>query len=323
VTPSPPPPQITVSILSWNTRDLLRRCLLSLYQPEAPAVVAAWKAANRPLRPEERETADFEVIVVDQQSLDRSAEMVAAEFPQVRLIRQKPNLGFAGGNNVAWREARGEYFLLLNSDTVVRPGLLARLLEFARAHPQAGLIGPQVLNPDGSLQYSCRRFPSLAAGLFRHTPLGALFPGNRFEGDYLMREWDHAEARQVDWLSGAALLANRAMIEAIGPLDEGFFMYFEDVDWSRRAHGGGWEVWYDPAGCLLHEIGRSSNKAPRRMIVRHHLSSYRYFRKHHPWLRSLPGSALLGAGLAARCALTLARNRWLRIRGKLRAWRKK
>ena len=322
--PAPPertstaPPEVSVSILSWNTRDLLRRCLLALYQPDAPDVLAAWEAAGRPLTAGDVETAAFEVIVVDQESLDGSADMVAEEFPQVKLIVQKPNLGFAGGNNLAMEHARGQYFFLLNSDTVVRPGMLAALAQFAREHPQAGLIGPKLWNPDGSLQYSCRRFPALAAGVFRHTPLGALFPGNRFEGDYLMRNWDHADPRQVDWLSGAGLMATREMVDEVGPLDDAFFMYFEDVDWSRRAHDAGWEVWYAPEAEVLHEIGRSSDKAPKRMIVRHHISSYYYFRKHHTALRRPIGSSLLAAGLAVRCGLTLARNQWLRTSGWLR-----
>jgi len=312
-------PDVTVSILSWNTRELLRRTLLSLYDPGAPEVVAAWEAAGRPLDPAMRETAAYEVIVVDQESLDRSSEMVREQFPQARLIVQKPNIGFAAGNNLAWREARGRFFFLLNSDTVARPGLLAALVAFADAHPRAGLIGPQVLNPDGSLQYSCRHFPTVAAGLFRHTPLGALFPRNRYVTDYLMRDWDHASPRQVDWLSGAALMARREMIEEVGALDEQFFMYLEDVDWARRAHDAGWEAWYAPEAQVVHEIGRSSDKAPRRMIVRHHISSYQYFRKHDRRLRGSFASAALAGMLAARCGVTLARNEAIRTSGRLRA----
>src|SRR5205814_5199013 len=111
--------------------------------------------------------------------------------------------------NVAYRHARGRYFLLLNSDTVVRPGWLTELAAYADAHPRAGLIGPRLLNPDGSLQYSCRRFPTLGAGLFRRTPLEWLAPKNRFTGDYLMRDWDHNSARTVDWPPGDCLMARQ------------------------------------------------------------------------------------------------------------------
>lgn len=308
--PETPPhrPDVSIAIVSWNAREFLRRTLASLFDPRHPDVLAAWKAAGVPVTdfPEERVTS--EVIVVDQQSLDGSAEMVEAEFPQAKLVRQIPNLGFAGGNNVAYRHAGGRYFLLLNSDTVVRPGWLTELVAYADAHPKAGLIGPKLLNPDGTLQYSCRRFPSLGAGAFRHTPLEWFFPKNHFTADYLMKDWDHHDAREVDWLSGACLMARRDMIEQIGGLDERFFMYFEDVDWSRRAHDAGWEVHYVPRPEVIHEVGKSSDKRPKRMIVMHHESAYRYFARHTKYGKSAPGRAALAAGLAGRAALTLFRN---------------
>jgi hypothetical protein len=227
--PSPPSGvDITIAILSWNARGYLRRCLASLFNPSDPEVLAAWEKAGRPLKDFPAEQVSWEVVVVDQQSLDGSAEMVEAEFPGAKLVRQAPNLGFAGGNNVAYRHATGRYFLLLNSDTVVAPGSLTELVRFADAHARAGLIGPKLLNPDGSLQFSCRHFPTLAAGIFRHTPLARFEPKGRYTADYLMESWDHASVRQVDWLSGACLLARREMIEEIGGLDDGYFMYFED-----------------------------------------------------------------------------------------------
>jgi GT2 family glycosyltransferase len=316
--PSPPEvPDVSLSILSWNTRGLLRRCLASLYDPEDAEVRAAWDKAGKPLGPSVPERVTWETIVVDQQSLDHSAEMVEAEFPQVNLVRQAPNLGFAGGNNVAYRQARGRYFLLLNSDTVVRPGWLTQLVGYADAHPEAGLIAPKLLNPDGTLQYSCRRFPSLGAGLFRNTPFGALLPKNRATQDYLMQDWDHASPRNVDWLSGACVMARREMIDQIGGLDDGYFMYFEDVDWSYRAHQAGWEVHYIPEPVVIHEIGRSSDRRPKRMIVMHHESAYRYFRRHSKYGKSLPGRAVLASALAARAGLILTRNEVIRCRARV------
>ena len=310
--PTEPLPDVTVSIISFNTRDLLRRCLESLYRPESAAVQAAWRAAGMPLPPGRgQETVTCEVVVVDQVSLDRSAEMVAEEFPQARLIHLRKNVGFAGGNNIAFAVARGKYVLLLNTDAVARPGLIQALVAFAEAHPRAGLIGPKVLNPDGTLQPSCRRFPTFGAGLFRNTFLGRLFPQNRYTRAYLMEEWDHTRPRQVDWLSACCLLARREMLEAVGPMDEGYFMYFEDVDWSLRASRAGWEVWYCPSAVVLHEVGRSTDKAVRRMIVRHHLSAYRFFTKHYPNWRRPVQRVLLAAGLAVRCILTLVRNQLL------------
>jgi GT2 family glycosyltransferase len=312
-------PDVTVAIVSWNTREYLRRCLASLYNPHDPAVLQAWERAGRPLTEFPAEDVSTEVVVVDQESLDGSAAMVAEEFPRAKLVVQKPNLGFAGGNNVAYRHARGRYFLLLNSDAVARPGWITELARYADANPRAGLVGPKLLNPDGSLQYSCRRFPSLGAGLFRHTPLEWLAPKNRYTSDYLMQEWDHNEPRDVDWLSGACVLARRAMIDEIGGLDDGFFMYFEDVDWSMRAHQAGWDVRYVPSPVVIHEVGRSSDRRPKRMIVMHHQSAYRYFRRHSRLGRNPAGRLLLAAGLAARAGLTLARNEALKWQGRIAA----
>jgi GT2 family glycosyltransferase len=316
---SPPPPiDVSIAILSWNAKGYLRRCLASLFRTGDAEVRQAWEKAGRPLSGVSPEAVSWEVIVVDQQSLDGSPEMVEAEFPEARLVRQAPNLGFAGGNNVAYRHASGRYFLLLNSDTVVTPGWLTELIRYADAHPQAGLIGPKLLNPDGTLQYSCRRFPTLAAGIFRHTPLERFEPKGRFTGDYLMRDWDHETPREVDWLSGACLLARRAMIDQIGGLDDGYFMYFEDVDWSYRAHEAGWDVHYTPTPAVLHEVGRSSDRRPKRMIVMHHQSAYRFFSRNSAFGKNAAAKLLLGAGLTVRALLTLARNEGIKWKARLK-----
>ncbi|MGV3723540.1 MAG: glycosyltransferase family 2 protein [Actinomycetota bacterium] len=322
--PSPPSGvDITIAILSWNARGYLRRCLASLFSPSDPEALAAWEKAGRPLQDFPAEQVSWEVIVVDQQSLDGSAEMVEAEFPGAKLVRQAPNLGFAGGNNVAYRHASGRYFLLLNSDTVMAPGSLTELVRFADAHPRAGLIGPKLLNPDGSLQYSCRHFPTLAAGIFRHTPFARFEPKGRFTADYLMESWDHASVREVDWLSGACLLARREMIDEIGGLDDGYFMYFEDVDWAHRAHRAGWEVLYTPQPVVIHEIGRSSDRRPKRMIVMHHQSAYRFFSRNTAFGRNFGTRGLLALGLSIRAGLTLARNEAIRLKARLDKWFKR
>jgi GT2 family glycosyltransferase len=318
----PPTVDVTIVILSWNARSFLRRCLASLYRPGDAEVAAAWARAGRPPPAGPGDSGlSWETIVVDQESLDGSADLVAAEFPEARLIIQRPNLGFAGGNNVALRETRGRFVVLLNSDTVTPPGWLTPLVDYATARPKVGLLAPRLLNPDGSLQYSCRRFPTLGAGFFRNTPFEFLAPRNRFTADYLMRDWAHDEPRAVDWLSGACLMARRELIEAVGGLDEGYFMYFEDVEWSRRAWDAGWEVHYLPEPVVLHEVGKSSDRRPKRMIVMHHQSAYRYFRKYSRIGRSPMGPLLLGGGLAARALLTLARNEALLWRGRLRGGR--
>ncbi len=280
--------------MSWNAQDDLRACLCSLRTgSSAPESV--------------------EVVVVDNASSDGSADMVEREFPEVRLIRSGANLGFSGGNNLALEGLTADYAFLLNSDATVAPGALDELVAFADAHPDAGLIGPKVLNPDGSIQFSCRRWPTFAAGLYRNVYLGRLFPNNRPASDYLMQDFDHASVREVDWLSGCALMIRRACLEQIGPLDaETFFMYCEDMDWSLRAHNAGWEVLYFPGALVTHAIGRSSDNAADRMIIEHSRSMWRFYRKHPAFFRDrVPAllRPLVLPGIVARAAVRIARRR--------------
>ncbi len=222
-----------------------------------------------------------EVFVVDNASDDGSAEMVSTEFPRTRVIRNATNLGFGSANNLAIRECRGDYVLLLNPDTIVQPRALELLVTGMEAHPQAGIGGAKLLNGDGSLQYSCRRFPTFAAGAFRNTVLGRLFGQNSQVRDYLMTDYDHAAIAEVDWVSGAALCIRRATLDQLGLLDEAFFMYCEDVDWCYRAHQTGWKVLYFPDAVITHLIGRSSDLAVECMVRAHHMSMGIFYQKHY------------------------------------------
>ncbi|RYG35508.1 glycosyltransferase family 2 protein, partial [bacterium] len=178
---------LSITICSWNTLEDTRACLLSLQAVQGEA--------------------RFETIVVDNNSEDGSPDMIAAEFPWVRLEKMARNLGFTGGHNHAFAIRRGRHVMPLNSDTIVHPGALSRLMAHLERHPETGVVGPKLLNPDGSLQLSARRFPTPAAALFRNTPLGRMFPNNRFVRAYLMEDFDHSEATPVDWVSGAAFIA--------------------------------------------------------------------------------------------------------------------
>jgi hypothetical protein len=261
---------LSICIVNWNTREDLRRCLESL-----PAGAGA---------------LDLEVFVVDNASGDGSPEMVEREFPQERLIRNASNTGFAHANNQAIRQSRGDYVLLLNSDTVVGPGALAALVAGMEADPGSGIGGPKLLNADGSLQYSCRRFPTFTAGIFRNNIFGQR---NRKVRDYLMTDFDHASIARVDWVSGAALCIRRAALEQIGLLDERYFMYCEDVDWCYTAGLAGWKVMYFPDAVITHIIGRSSDLAVEKMVRAHHHSMGLFYWKHYapktfPLLRWAP-----------------------------------
>ena len=251
--------ELSITICSWNTQDDLRLCLQSL-----SAV---------------KEEASFEVIVVDNNSEDGSPKMVESEFPWVRLEGLSRNLGFTGGQNYALSRRLGEHALLLNSDTIVHPGALRTLLDYVRDHPKVGIVGPKLLNSDGSLQFSCRRFPNPVAALFRNTLLGRLFPKNRFAREYLMQDFDHGQPSSVDWLSGAAMLGTKDLMHKIGLLDESYFMFCEDTDWCFRAWQNGFEVHYVPTSVITHACGKSTDKAPNRMIDRHHRSMLLFYKK--------------------------------------------
>jgi GT2 family glycosyltransferase len=294
--------ELSVTICSWNTKDDLEACLASL------------EAA--------RGEAEFEVIVIDNNSEDGSPDMVEALFPTVRLYRMSQNLGFTGGHNFALEERKGPHAFLLNSDATVHPGALRGLLDFVSANPQAGIIGPKVLNPDGSLQLSCRRFPNPLAALFRNTIVGRIFPKNRFTREYLMLDWKHDGPREVDWVSGCAFLATAEVIEKVGTLDPEYFMFCEDVDWCFRTWKAGFKVMYVPDATVTHAIGRSTDKAPNRMIGRFHGSMLRFYRKN--MVPQLPAPvrpfALAGAAFAlgVRASLFIAQNKVDKIKRSLR-----
>lgn len=284
---------LSITICSWNTVDDLRACLSSLQ-----AV---------------RDEANFEVIVVDNNSADDSPDMVEREFPWVRQFRQSRNLGFTGGQNFAMEQRQGRHVLMLNSDTVVHPEALRTVMSYLEVNPDVGMVGPRLLNPDGSLQFSCRRFPNPVAALFRNTPIGKLFPNNRFTRDYLMQDWGHDAVRDVDWVSGAALFATEECISRIGLLDPEYFMFCEDVDWCWRCHEAGLRVVYLPDAIITHAIGRSTDKAPNRMIGRFHLSMFRFYRKNQVPKMALPARpfalAFAACALSVRAGLFITKNK--------------
>lgn len=289
-------PVLSVIIVSWNVKEDLEKCLNSLRQNDLA----------------------LEVIVVDNASTDGTVQMLA-ERQDVTVIANEENRGFAAANNQGLAVARGEYLLLLNPDTIVPAGGLQKLVDFAEKHPEAGIIGPRLLNPDGSLQYSCRRFPTIRAAMFRHTILGRLFPHEEATRDYLMQDWDHTQAREVDWVSGAALLIRRAAYDVVGGLDEGFFWGSEDVDYAFRMHQAGWKVLYSPEPAIIHAIGRSTDKAVVPTIIRTHRSMQRLYSKH--LARTFLERVLVTVGVWLRAGLLLVSvtvaPRWQRGRREL------
>jgi len=284
--------RLSVIIVNWNTADLLSACLASLKcYLQSPAC---------------------QIIVVDNASSDSSAEMVREKFPAVELIVLPENVGFSRGNNAGIERARGEFILLLNSDTEVCDDALWILCDFLAEHPKAGAVGAQLISPDGSIQESCRSFPSHRTALFnRKSLLTRLFPSNRFSRAYLLSEDARSATREVDWVMGAALMTRRTVIEQVGMLDPSFFMYAEDVDWCYRMHKAGWKIFYVPEAKILHHYEKSAAKAPFRMIWERHRSMWRFYKKHYSsgiWMDALTWSGI-GVRMLTLSALNLFRRR--------------
>jgi hypothetical protein len=284
---------LSITICSWNTVDDLRACLDSLTAIQSEV--------------------NFEVIVVDNNSEDDSPNMVEREFPWVRLERMNQNLGFVGGQNYAAKNRKGRHVLPLNSDTIVHPGAIKGLYDYLEANLDVGIVAPKLLNPDGSLQFSCRRFPNPLAALFRNTLLGKVFPNNRFTKEYLMQDFAHDGAKEVDWVSGAALLVRDTLVDEIGLFDPKFVMFCEDVDLCFQTWKRGKKVIYLPDYKITHAIGRSTDKAPNRMIGRFHRSMFLFYRKNvvptmYPVARPF-ALCLAAVALTTRASLFVIRNK--------------
>jgi hypothetical protein len=272
---------LSAIVVSWNVRDLLRRCLQSIAAEATRDLLDG--DAGRPL--------EFEILVVDNASSDGSAAMVRAEFPMARIIANAQNLGFTAANNQGLAASRGRYILLLNPDAELMDNALAEMLGCMESHPEAGVVGPQLLYPDGSVQSSRRRFPTLATALVESTVVQEWWRDNRILRRYYMLDPSSSpppgnEPQWVDWVVGACLLVRRAAYEQVGGLDEGFFMYSEELDWCRRIKDAGWEVLYLPGARVIHHEGKSSEQVVPARHIYFQSSKVRYFRKHHGRLQA-------------------------------------
>lgn len=278
-------PDLSVVVINLNGKQLLDDCLRSLRQ-----------AAPR---------HRLETIVVDNGSTDGSAAMVREKYPEAILIENDENLGFTKANNQGVHQSTGRYIMLLNNDTRVVPGAFSKAIEFMDETPGAGAAGLKLLNEDGSLQLSCRRFPSFSQALFsRYSLLTKLWPGNPFSAGYLMTDFEHDRIQEVDWVSGACLLFRRSVLRRIGALDERFFMYSEDVDYCYRVWELGWKVVYYPNAEVYHLIGQDTKKVRVKLTLERHKSMYKFYKKHYS--RNLMFIDLVtGAMISVRCGLHL------------------
>jgi len=249
-------PPVTIIIVSYNCREALQGCLLKLTaEGDTPPI-----------------------LVVDNASTDDTAEMVARDFPAVHLIQNTQNYGFAAACNQGIRACASNSILLLNPDTLLKRATLQKLTDTMRAQPAIGACGPRVLNTDGTLQSSCRRFPTLGAMICDELGLGR----SRHLAKYRMHGWEHDDTRQVDQLMGSCLLLRRTALEQIGLLDERFFLYFEEVDLCQRLRQAGWLATFVADATVTHLGGESSKIDPRNALGHRYRSLFAFYRKHYP-----------------------------------------
>ncbi len=252
---------ISVVIVAWNAKHYLELCLDSL--STAP-----------PHR-------TMEVFVVDNASSDDTSAMVESSFPWVKLIKSPENLGFSRGNNVAIRQCRGRYIALVNPDVIVFPNCLDALADFLDQNPMVGNVGPRVFNPDMTQQSTCRRFPNVWNNFCSAMGLATKFKSSKlFAGEHMFY-FPHDQTLAVDVIVGCFSMIRRETFDEVGLLDEGLFMYGDDVDWCRRAWNKGWQVVFYPGGRAIHDRGKTTAPYPVRFAVAQQRSVLHYWRKHH------------------------------------------
>jgi len=288
------PVELDVVVVSHGAEALLRRCLRSLEQHPAPG--SMW------------------VTVVDSGSPDSTPDMVEREFPAVRLIRCG-NVGFSAANNLVLRESEAEAVLLLNPDTEVYEGTLGAGLARLRSDAEIGMVGVKLLTESGELDHACKRsFPTPLAALAHFTGIGRRGDAGGALGQYRATHLGDDEPGEVDAVNGAFMLCRREAVEAVGLLDEGYWLYMEDLDWCRRFWEAGWKVFYEPAGVALHVKGGSSagRRAPRQEIAFHRGMARFYRRFDAPTRNPLVNAAVyagIGVKLAASLAITAVKGR--------------
>jgi len=270
---------ISIIILNYKQKDLVEQCIKKILVLD--------------LR------LNYEIIVVDNASGDGCIEMVKEKFlttplnnrfanltGQIKTIETKNNKGYAAGNNLGIKAASGKYILILNPDIIVLDKAIEKMYQFMKSHRECGLCGPKLINPDGSVQLSCRKFPNWKIPIYRRTILGRFNFAKKSLKKFLMEDWDHKEIRTVDWILGAAIMTRKSAIDKIGLLDERFFLYFEDVDWCRRFWKAGYKVFYIANAEMVHRHQRISAKESglKSLLSRatriHLVSGIKYFLKY-------------------------------------------
>jgi len=251
---------LTISIVSYNSLFFLRECLDSIF-------------ANPP-------ETEYEIIVVDNASGDGTVKFVKENYPDVTMIPNDRNIGFAAANNRAIERSNSKYIILMNSDCRVFKGSLDNLASFMEENPEVGIAGPKIINTDGTIQLSCRRFPS-AFDAAAHTVLTNIFPHNPFSRKYKLADIKKDKPFKVDWVSGSCMIVRRKALEESGFLDENYFMYVEDLDICYRMWQKNWKVCYYPHAEVMHHIGGSSGSRRVKASFRMQRSVFYFFWKNY------------------------------------------
>lgn len=272
--------KLSIIIVSWNVKDDLVRCLLSI-KDNQPCIT-------------------YEVIVVDNASKDGTTDSIRPLFPSVHIINNGENRGFAAGNNRGIELSKGQYILLLNPDTIIHQNSLDTLVEFMEANEDVGACGPELLNPDGTVQASVRCFPSFRGALHRHTSFKSLTIFKNAYKKWMLKDFKYDKQADVDQVMGAALLTRRTVLDKVGKMDETFFMYYEEVDLCYRIKQAGWRVVFLPEARITHVGGRSSEQIPVEKHIMAMTSLLKFFRKHRGRFPTVLFNVMFIPGFATR-----------------------
>ena len=281
-------PDVSVVVVSFNVCGLLDQCLSSVLVTN--------------------ESLDIEIIVVDNASEDGTVSMVRNKYPEVKLIRNEDNRGFAEANNQGLAIAKGEYVFVLNPDTIVLPGAITRLVQFMKETDDAGVVGPKLLNSDGSIQSSCQSFPNLLNYAVFSFWSYRLLPTTKHPYRFALGLWNHSGTAEVDWVLGAAMMLRREVIQEVGGLDDDYFLYSEEKDWCFRIWQSGHKVYFLPEARVIHYGGQSATQTRRRSVRELYRSLMLFVEKHYsPSYANLLKSILL-AGIPLKLTFNLVRS---------------
>jgi len=253
-------PELSIVIVTWNSGEVIKDCLDSVYA--------------------QKEDLDFEIIIVDNASFDNTKKTLKADFPQISFISNTENLGYSIANNQGIEKSKGEFILLLNPDIKFLDGFLLRMLEFMKKNPDCGGLAPQLLNPDGSVQSSCRDFPGFSTIIWELFGFSYLFPKHKLFGKWRMGYFNHNSTREVPQPMGSALLLRKKTLDQIGAFDTNFKIFFSDVDLCKRILDSGWKIYFYPEAKAFHLRGSSTAKAKPEMIFLSHIGFFKFLKKY-------------------------------------------